>query len=349
MLIIRPVEAKDLDDLYDLAIKAGTGLTTLPAHRDALQEKIDASAAAFAAEDGLEQKHTYFLVMEDLNTGKVVGTSAIIAGVGLDKPFYSYRLLHLTQVSHDPEMRVDTEMLQLSNDYVGATEMATLFLDPDYRKGANGRFLAKARYLLIAAQSDRFTDMVISEIRGWVDEQEQSPFWDAVGRHFFSMEFKEADEINGRGNSQFIADMMPKFPIYTALLPDSARAVIGKPHDSARAAIKLLEKEGFRFAGAVDIFDAGPALEVHKNAIATTRSAFGGPLAGTVAGEGQAIDHLVSNISLDSYRVVLTSVVDTNSGLWLPEAAAEALQVKAGDEILCAPLNPESGRRREDA
>ncbi len=347
MKVIRQVEARDIDGLYAMAIKAGTGLTTLPPDRDALNEKIEASIGAFASKDGLDQKHTYFLVLEDLENGKVIGTSALVAGVGLDKPFYSYRLFHLTQVSHRPEMRVDTEMLQLSNDYVGASEIATLFLDPEYRGGTNGRFLAKARYLLLAAHSDRFSETIISEIRGWVDENEQSPFWDAVGRHFFGMDFKEADEINGRGNSQFISDMMPKFPIYTGLLPQSARDVIGKPHDKARAAINLLEKEGFHFAGAVDIFDGGPALEVHKSAITTVRNSFGGPLAGTVAGEGQKADHLVCNASLKDFCVVLTNVVDTNSGLWLPEKAAEVLRVSAGDEILCAPLDNNLVRSRD--
>ena len=319
MFVVRPARLQDLDGLQALAKKTGTGLTTLPDHRPALEKKIQDSITAFAAPEDLKVKLSYLLVLEDLTTGKVVGTSGLIVGVGLDKPFYSYRLLHQTQVSHDPEMRVDTELMQLSNDFIGATEVATLFLDPDYRKGKLGKLLSKARYLFMAAHPARFSDQVISEIRGWVDDTHNSPFWEAVGRHFFGMSFKEADEINGRGNSQFIADLMPKFPIYTALLPDSARAVIGKPHDGARPAIRLLEQEGFRYSGSVDIFDGGPAMEVHKRGIWSVRKSTASTLDGTVEGEGHDPMHVVVNPKIDNFRVVLTKVVEGSSGVWLPQ------------------------------
>lgn len=338
MFVVRPARLKDLDGLRALAKKTGTGLTTLPANKDALERKIRESMEAFSSPADLGAKRTYLLVLEDPKEGVIAGTSALIAGVGLDKPFYSYRLLHQTQVCHEPEMRVDTELLQLSNDFVGATEVATLFLDPDYRRDNLGKLLSKARYILMAAHPDRFADQVISEIRGWVDDEHHSPFWEAIGRHFFGMDFKTADEINGLGNSQFISDLMPKFPIYTALLPEEARAVIGKPHDMAKPAIRLLEKEGFRFSGSVDIFDGGPALEVHKRGIWTARKSVDGELGGTVEGEGHDPMHLAANPSLENFRVVLTNVVEGSSGIWVPEEAADALHLKAGDPIRFGPL-----------
>ncbi|NVJ68942.1 MAG: arginine N-succinyltransferase [Alphaproteobacteria bacterium] len=345
MFVVRPARLQDLDGLQALAKKTGTGLTTLPSNKDALEAKVKESMEAFAGEPDHEKKTTYLLVMEEPKTGKIVGTSALIVGVGLDKPFYSYRVLHQTQVSHEPEMRVDTELLQLSNDFVGATEVATLFVDPDYRIGKLGKLMSKARYLLMATHSERFSDQVISEIRGWVDDEGNSPFWEAIGRHFFQMDFKTADEINGLGNSQFISDLMPKFPIYTALLPAEAKAVIGKPHDSARPAIKLLEKEGFRFSRSVDIFDGGPAMEVHKRGIWTSRKTVSGILGGTVEGEGHDPMHMACNPSLDDFRVVLTNVVEGSSGIWIPAEAAEALNLKAGEPISFAPI----GRRVRQA
>lgn len=338
MFVVRPVEKTDLDGLEILASKTGSGLTTLPKSRDSLAEKIDQSKLAFDSMRPLDSKHSYLFVLEDLSDGAIVGTSAIVSGVGLDRPFYSYRLLHLTQVSTEPEMRTDMELLQLSNDYVGATEVATLFLDPDYRRDQLGKLLAKARYMFMAAHLDRFSDKVISEIRGWVDDEDQSPFWEAIGRHFFGMDFKTADEINGMGNSQFIADLMPKFPIYTALLPRSAREVIGMPHDSARPAIRMLEKEGFRFSGAVDIFDGGPALEAHKRGIYTIRQSREKPFAGAIEGHSHDPDYLVSNSSLDDFRVVLSTVADTDSGLWLPEECAAALKAEKDAPLHFAPI-----------
>lgn len=333
MLVIRPAETNDLSDLLEMAARSGSGLTTLPNDRQSLLEKIQLSELAFVAEDALEQKYSYLLVLHDTETDKVVGTAGIISGVGLDRPFYSYRILQITQASIEPQLRVDTSMLQLSNDYVGAMEIATLYLDESYRSGYLGRFLARSRYLLIAANKDRFPDKVISEVRGWVDEHNQSPFWDAVGRHFFDMDFSEADLINGQGNSQFISDLMPKFPIYTALLPEKAQEVIGKPHDNARGAIHLLEAEGFMFAGAVDIFDAGPALEARRDNLKTISGSVRGVFAGAVTGNPKEAGHMVSNCRLDGYRCVMSPLVETDSGLWLPEAAASALKVEVGDEL----------------
>jgi arginine N-succinyltransferase len=338
MYVVRPARLNDLDGLFALAEKTGTGLTTLPAHKPALQQKIEESIEAFSGAADTSRRSAYLLVLEELETGAVCGTSALIAGVGLDKPFYSYRLLHQTQVCHDPEMRIDTELLQLSNDFVGATEMATLFLDPDHRKPKLGKLLSKARYILMAAHSERFSDTVIAEIRGWIGKDGSSPFWEAIGRHFFGMDFETADEINGRGNSQFIADMMPKFPIYTSLLSESAREVIGKPHDGARPAIKLLENEGFRFSGAVDIFDGGPAMEAHKRGIWTSRKSREGVLGGTVEGAGHDPQHLVANPKIDNFKVTLSNVVEGDTGLWLTVQAAKALELEAGDPVRFGPV-----------
>ena len=338
MLIVRPVEEKDLPALMVLAGKTGAGLTTLPEHEPSLAEKIADSKRAFTAPIGTQEKLSYLLVLEDTEQGVIAGTSAIKAGVGLDRPFYSYRLLHITQVSHEPEMRVDTELLQLSNDFVGATEVATLFLAPEYRRDNLGRLLSKARYLLMAAHSRRFSERVISEIRGWVDSDDHSPFWDAIGRHFFGMDFADADRVNGEGNSQFIADLMPKFPIYTALLPEDARSVIGRPHEGARPAIRLLEKEGFRFSGAVDIFDAGPLMEVSRHGIQTVQNTRTGTFAGSVAGAAQDNLHMAANPDLQNFRVCLSNVVETDSGFWLPDMAAVSLDIGKGDTLIYAPV-----------
>ncbi|UTW60088.1 arginine N-succinyltransferase [Kordiimonas sp. SCSIO 12603] len=341
MFVVRPVRLDDLDGLMELAHKTGTGLTTLPAHRPALQEKIEDSITAFSLPEGSSDKHGYLLVLEDTEKGKIAGTSALIVNVGLDKPFYSYRILHQAQLSKEPEMRVDTQLLQLSNDFTGATEMATLFLNPDYHHvGKLGKLLAKARYMLIASHPKRFGEQIIAEIRGWVDENGESPFWEAIGRHFFGMDFTVADEINGRGNSQFISDLMPKHPIYTALLPKEARDVIGRPHDGAAPAKRLLEKEGFHFSGAVDIFDAGPEMVVQKNAIWTARKSVMGALGGCVDGESHDPVHLACNPDLDNFRVTLTNVVEGTSGLWLPSEAASVLELKEGDAMRYAPVDP---------
>jgi len=341
MFVVRQAKRDDLGRLMDLARKTGAGMTTFPEDEGVLSAKIEDSIEAFAAkpEDLEKMKTGYLLVLEEPENQQIVGTSAILTGIGLDKPFYSYRILHQTQVSKEPEMRMDTELLNLSNDFVGASEIATLFLHPDYRVGQLGKLLAKARYLLIASYPERFSDKMIAEIRGWVNAHDESPFWEAIGRHFFGMDFDKADEINAVGNSQFIADLMPKFPVYTALLPEEAQSVIGKPHENAAPAKRLLEKEGFRFSGAVDIFDGGPTMEAHKRGIWSVRKSVAETLGGIVDGASHDPKHLIAKTDIDDFRVVLSNAVDTSSGLWVPSDAAKALNAKNGDALRYVPVN----------
>lgn len=354
MFVVRPARLDDLEGLKRLARVKAPGMTTFPSGEEQLGARLEESISAFSNPVDLGKKSNYLLVLEELESGKIIGTSALIVGIGLDKPFYSYRILHHTQTSKEPPIRVDTELLQLSNDFVGATEVATLFLDPDYRTEAFkpaklGKLLAKARYLLMAAHMERFPDTVVAEIRGWVDENGNSPFWDAIGRYFFHLDFHEADDINGQGNSQFISDLMPKFPIYTTILPKDAQDVIGRPHDGAVPAAKLLEREGFRFSGAVDIFDAGPLLDARIDTIATVRNSLEGTLAGSVEGGGGDHNHLAANVALDNFRVVATNVVEGTSGLWLPEAAASALEVSEGSLIRYVDLEAGQVRPKQEA
>ena len=342
-VVMRPVRAGDIDALYALAEQTGTGLTTLPSDRDALAAKIAASEASFAADVHEPGEEHYLFVLVDRATDAVVGTSGLFATVGLSKPFYNYRLLHLTQVSHDPPMQVDTRLLQLVNDYAGATEIGSLFLHRGHRGGANGRLLSKGRYLMIAACPDRFAPRIMAEIRGWVDADGQSPFWEAIGRQFFGMEYTDADRISGMGNSQFIADLMPKFPIYTNLLPPQAREVIGKPHDGAKAAIRLLEQEGFRFAGAVDIFDAGPCLEAPRDQIATVRQATRARFVGVTEAAGP--DYVIANPRIDRFRIAVSQLQDGPDIVALPADTVAALELAEGDAVIYAPLMPaERGR-----
>ena len=351
MFVVRPARLDDLEGMVRLAQVRAPGMTTFPTDKGLLKERLEMAEHAFNSPADLTEKRNYLLVLEEVATGKIIGTSALIVGIGLDKPFYSYRIIHHTQTSKEPDVRIDTELLQLSNDFTGAIEVATLFLDPEYRTeefrpAKLGKLLAKARYLFMATHSNRFPDTVIAEIRGWVDDNGTSPFWDAIGRHFFNLDFHEADDINGAGNSQFISDLMPAFPIYRALLPQEAQDVIARPNDGAIPAAKLLEKEGFRFSGAVDIFDAGPLYDARLSSIATVRASTEGVLAGSVEGGGADHQHLAANVSLENFRVVATSVVEGSSGLWLPDGAASALQVGEGDTIRYVSINlDETGRK----
>jgi arginine N-succinyltransferase len=255
-----------------MAQGGGGGLTNLPPIRDALAEKLERSAAALARpDDGVADDRFVFALVDA--AGDVHGTSQIFAQVGLGHPFYSYRLGTITQYSRELGATFRAEMLTLTTDLDGSSEVGGLYLDPRARSGGCGTLLARSRYLFIRNHRARFAGRTVAELRGVIDAAGSSPFWDGLAGRFFGMSFREADEFNAINGNQFIADLMPKHPIYTALLADTALAVMGQPHPSGRPAMRMLEAEGFRFDNYLDIFDGGPTMIAATDQIAAIRNA----------------------------------------------------------------------------
>lgn len=341
MMIIRPVETRDLDALEALAIRAGIGMTTLPADRVVLQAKIEESVAAFAKSGERPDEDYYLFVLEDTETGRLVGTSGILAAVGLHEPFYTYKIGTLVNTCDHFEIYNQVPVLYLGSDFTGQTEICTLFLDPDFRRDDNGKLLSRVRFLYMGEHPNRFADKVFAEMRGVFDASGDSPFWNAVGRHFFHMEFAKADYLSGTGHKQLITDIMPKYPLYVPMLPESAQAVIGKVHDQTRPARLLLESEGFRYNGYVDIFDAGPTLDVYKQDIRIlAESGVYTVSALTDAAPETGPKLLITNTRSTGFRATLGRFsLDEEGGAQLPAALAEALQLKVGDTLRAATLD----------
>jgi arginine N-succinyltransferase len=264
-MIVRPCNAVDLDALMALARKAERGLTTIPRTEEAMAERIEASVQSFHRPTDALTAETYMLVLEE-DDGTLSGLAAIYTNLGYSQPFYSYRLSRHAAYAPEIDVRTEATVLSLVNDFHGYAELGTLFLDPARRGGGRGTLLSFSRFMLIASARDRFGENLMAEMRGWSDDDGRSPFWEAVGRKFFHLDFKDADVLSGVSN-RFIADLMPKVPIYTSLLPDEAQAVIGKTHDGTIPARRLLEKQGFRFQRQVDVFDGGPCLEARAGEI----------------------------------------------------------------------------------
>lgn len=270
---VRPARTQDFDAIYEMAKLTGGGFTNLPPDRGTLVEKLLKSEAAFAREDDSPANDLFLFVLENAETAQIRGTCQIFAKVGSDWPFYSYKLTTMTQTSKALERTFRAELLTLATDLEGSSEVGGLFLHPGERAGGLGMLLARSRYMFIRLHRRRFADRLIAELRGVIDEAGGSPFWDGLAGKFFDMNFQTADELNAALGNQFIADLMPKTPIYTALLPDSARAVMALPHPSGRAAMRMLEREGFSYERHVDIFDGGPTMEAKTDEVRTIREA----------------------------------------------------------------------------
>lgn len=334
--IIRAARPSDLQSLYEMAKRTGGGFTNLPPDKTALGAKLERSAAGFARAGDEIGDDLFVFVLENLDTHEVRGTCQIFSQVGQKWPFYSYRMGTLTQHSVELDRTFRAELLNLSTDLEGSSEVGGLFLHPGERAGGLGLLIARSRYLFIRNHRHRFGERTLAELRGVIDEAGGSPFWDGVAGKFFGMNFQAADEFNAKHGNQFIADLMPKHPVYVAMLPESARSVIGVPHPSGRAAMRMLENEGFAWEKYVDIFDGGPTMTARTDQIRSIREAIDAKVTAIdpALGEGLTGDKkLLATGHFDQFRAAYGWTRAQDDGLAIDPQAAAALGVGEGDGI----------------
>ncbi len=337
MMLIRPICLADLDQLEALAEESGVGMTSLPANRHALKEKIEAALHGFSSNQQEPGDESYLFALEDTTTQRIVGTCGVIVAVGSGKPFYSYKISTLVHTSEALKIHKEFKALHLVNDYQGVSEICTLFLTPEYRKNGNGKLLSRSRFLFMAEFPQRFAKRVIAEMRGVQNEKGRSPFWRNLGKHFFDMDFSKADYLTATGNKQFISDLIPRYPIYVHLLPKEAQAVIGVVHEATKPALKMLEREGFQFEGYVDIFDAGPTVQAYRDQITTVRESQCGVIR-KITPAFAAETYIISNTQSD-FRVCLGNLFQEEDGaVKITEEVAFGLQLQVGDTVRFVPF-----------
>jgi arginine N-succinyltransferase len=329
--IIRAARSKDMQQIYEMAKSTGGGFTNLP-------PELERSTAAFTRDDDQLSDDLFVFVLENTETGKVHGTCQIFAQIGLKWPFYSYRIGSLTQHSEELGRTFRADILNLSTDLEGASEVGGLFLHPSARSGGLGLLIARSRYLFIRNHRSRFADNTLAELRGVIDEAGGSPFWDGVAGRFFGMNFQDADEFNATHGNQFIADLMPKHPVYTAMLSEHARSVIGVPHPSGRAAMRMLENEGFTWEKYVDIFDGGPTMTVKTDKINSIKNAKDYKLVAigdTSTSDNSAEKMLVTVGRLADFKCAYGQISINDDGATIDTNCAAALNLNPGDSITC--------------
>ena len=340
MMIIRPITAADHDALWHIANKTGPGFTSLHPNREAVKSKLEWALSSMA--NNPPEEALYLFVMEDTKTGQVVGICGIESAVGLSAPWYNYKVSAHVHASRELDVYSRHDTLNLCNDHTGYSELCTLFLDPEYRHSQNGHLLSKSRLLFLAGHPDRFSESIIAEMRGYSDSEGQSPFWEGLGRHFFAVDYDTADQQVSQGKA-FIAELMPRHPIYVNLLPEDAQSAIANTHDNTVAARKILESEGFRYTGYVDIFDAGPLLETPVESIRAVRES---TLYHVKISKNTTDDNgqwLISNDQLSEFRCAMGPVsFESPAFVNLTSEQAKALKVNEGEVVRVVPLIKQS-------
>ena len=335
--VVRAVREQDLDGLMTMAGQVGGGMTTLKPDLAMLGKRVEIACASFAGQIAPEQRD-YLFVMEDTRDHRLVGVCAIKGAVGLDEPFYNYRIGTLVHSSSELNIFSRMDTLYLSNDLTGSAELCSLFLHPDYRTGSNGKLLSKSRFLFIAQFPHLFPARLIAEMRGFQRADGTSPFWDHLGQHFFRMDFDRADDLSSLGKKSFIAELMPRHPLYVAYLPAVAQEVIGMVHVDTAPARRLLEQEGLHYEGYVDIFDAGPVLQARIGELRAIRES---TLAVIDATEPPETDRaiLVANTTMHDFRVIAAQSLNRHEHIALSAPDRQLLACQPGDPVRTMSLN----------
>lgn len=331
--VMRAAGPADLEGFKQLREIAGAGFTSLMLDDEAMLSKLALSEESFASTAAVVGAERYFIALEHIETGALAGCCGVKATIGETPPFFNFRMFTEAQSSAAVSRRFDLRVLIGVNDFTGCSEVGSLFVRPEHRSGGVGRALAQNRYMLMAAQPQRFRSQVISELRGVVSPDGVSPFWESVGRHFFKMDFAEADKLSATTDNQFILDLMPQHPIYVDLLPQAARDVIGVCHKDGEGAQRLLEWEGFAFANVIDIFDGGPLMSVQRDHIRTLRESTRLRIEPT-SQISNAKRALIAAPSIQTYRCVSTHAAIANGVAHVDATVLAALKLDAGAEVL---------------
>lgn len=348
--VLRPAEPGDLDALERMALASAAGITTLPPDRAALQARLERSCASLASADQPTGEELYLFVLEDCaRTGRdgthaVVGTCAITARAGFADRFYCYRNETIVHASMALRARNRVHTLHLCHALTDTTLLSSFFIEPAYEHGVAPQLLSRARLLFIAEFAERFSDHIASESPGLADGDGRCPFWDAVGRRFFDMDYPQAERLAMGRSKAFIAELLPQAPIYVPLLPEEAQWAIGQLNPVAEVPFAILLEEGFEPETYVDVFDGGPIVDAPLATLRTVAQSRAAPVAWGPPEQGREAGawFLVATTRREAFRAVLARA-RWEHGHWClggDDAQRLALDVRAdrGVRLRAAPL-----------
>lgn len=334
--LFRAATPEDLPHFERFAAASAIGITTLPADRAMLAAKLEQSAQSFASLDDSSGEEIYLFVLEDTANGRVVGTSGIAASAGFADRFYSYRNEMVVHASAALQASNRIHTLHLCHDLTGHTLLTSFYIEPEYEGTLAPQLLSRARLLFIAEFAKRFSDRIAAESPGLADESGRCPFWDAVGRRFFEMDYAAAERLTGARNKAFIAELMPQAPIYVPLLSEEAQWAIGQLHPTAELPFSILIDEGFDTETYVDIFDGGPTVDARVAMLKTVRRSRRLSLASARGGAGV---YLAANTQRDGFRATLAAAQVDGSAVALDDGAIARLHAGPADPLRVALLD----------
>ncbi len=349
-MLIRPVTPADLSALYDIALESGPGFTSLMPDRDALAQKITHSMQSFTRAVIAPTNEHYLFVLEDERSGAIMGTTGIQASVGLDRPLRHFRCARVKGSG----ARQHQVTLTACEHYKGCTEICSLYLRPQFRQANAGKLLSRVRFLFMALHPQRFSDTVIAEMRGISDASGHSPFWHWLRHKVADLDFATVTQLNTGSQACFLEQRIPAGALLSSSMDDRARAAVGQVHEHTRPALRMLEQEGFRYKGFVDLLDAGPTVECPRKAINSVRNTAlcDIELKTSVAAHGASDTVILANTHCAEFRATLFNIPhgdDLPAQLSVPLGLAQQLGLSDTRQACALPIIRQSARRPNSA
>lgn len=331
------------DEAGLLALARHLNTVNLPDDPVAVREILELSVRSFSGAERDPRHREYVFVLEDLDEGRVVGTSKIIAQLGRrDAPYIYLDVIVEEKYSPTVDRHFVHTVLRLGHSYEGPTEIGGLIVLPECRRVPErvGMMISYVRFLFMAQHRGLFRNEVVAELMPPLLPDGRSHLWEALGRKFTDMSYLEADKLSKR-NKEFIKSLFPTGDIWATLLPQDAQDVIGKVGRETRGVEVMLRRIGFQYCNRIDPFDGGPHFRASTDEILLVRRT--ARLRVRVAPGGVSGPKTLLAITLrDSpyFRCVCAPALIGESGfVEVAAASAESLGVSNDSEVFALPLD----------
>jgi len=341
VLLLRDARRADLASLARLAKVLDT--VNLPHDERALARILDHSVRSFSGKirDPLERR--YVFVAEEPRTGRIVGTSMVIAKHGTrDSPCTFFHVSEREHYSSTIDRHFRHQVLSIGYHFDGPTEIGGLVVDPAARGRDEkpGKQLAYVRFLYMAAHPDRFRKTVLAELMPPLTKDGRSLFWEAFGRRFTDLDYQTADK-KSRENKEFIQQLFPPVDVYATLFPERVRKALGKVGPRTEPVRHLLERIGFSYVDRIDPFDGGPHYEAKLAEVTLVRAHRRLRLAKVPMAKGGVVRlvGLERASGRGRFRAVACPSRVEGETIRVPAAARELLGARAGDRLSVVPFD----------
>lgn len=332
MILLRPANLGDLNEIERLAHESGPMVCTLPAMRDHLMKKVERSVSAFEQDVICPGEESYFFVLEETQTGRLLGTGAINALAGYREPFYAFRNDILIHSSRALNVHSRIHALTLNHDLSDHSQLCSFYVVPSLKATTYPSLITLGRLLYMSAFPIRFASEWMAVLPGIADKNGRAPFWEHVGRKFFGMDYNQVEYYNGTRDKTFVAELMPHHPLYVPLIDEEAQAVMGQVHPDAELQCQLLSDEGFEPDKYVEIFDAGPILTAPRNTLSVWHGMQRGKIAAQPLG-GKGMPFLVGFEGLHGFSAMIAEGTLSGNQLSIEQGMMEEAGLQSGQPV----------------